>query len=51
MKSVNYDGLIGPLIGAVQQLEKENIELRKQIDEQNLRQQELEDKINEKSSR
>ena len=31
MKSVNYEGLIGPLIGAVQELKNENDDLRQQL--------------------
>lgn len=32
MKAVEYEALIGPLVGAVQQLKKENDELRTQVD-------------------
>lgn len=45
MKAVAYDGLIAPLIGAVQELKKENDQLRRELDEQKLRQQKLEDKL------
>ena len=41
-KSVIYDGLIGPLIGAVQELKQQNDQLRQQVREQTLREDELE---------
>jgi prepilin-type N-terminal cleavage/methylation domain-containing protein len=42
MESVNYQGLIAPLIGAVQELKHENDDLRKQIEEQKRREDRLE---------
>jgi prepilin-type N-terminal cleavage/methylation domain-containing protein len=45
VKAVNYDGLIGPLIGAVQELKKENDELRQKLDAQQKRQDQLEKEI------
>lgn len=48
-KAVNYNGLIGPLIKAVQELEKQNQDLRKQIAGQAAREEKLEQKLNERS--
>lgn len=45
MKAVNYDGLIGPLIGAVQELKKENDKLQQQLKDQQVRENKLEDQI------
>ena len=42
MKSVNYQGLIAPLIAAVQELKQQNDDLREQLHTQELRQQKLE---------
>ncbi len=42
---VNYNGLIGPLIGAVQELKKENDELRQEISAQAVRQKKMEQEI------
>ena len=41
-KAVGYDGLISPLIGAVQELKQENDALKAQLREQDLRQEKLE---------
>ena len=48
MKAVNYEGLIAPLIGAVQELKQENDELKKQLQFQEERQQELERKLQDR---
>lgn len=45
MKAVNYEGLIAPLISAVQELKHENDDLRQRIHADELRQHELEQKI------
>ena len=45
MKAVNYDGLIGPLIGAVQELKEENDQLRQKLQQQEQRQNDLEKEI------
>lgn len=45
MKSVNYDGLIAPLVGAVQELKEENRELRQKIDAETAREAALEKKL------
>jgi type II secretory pathway pseudopilin PulG len=45
MKVVNYEGLIAPLIGAVQELKKENDDLREQLRAQAIRQNVLEDEL------
>jgi len=42
MKAVNYEGLIAPLVASVQQLKKENDELRRQIHSQEVQQEKLE---------
>ncbi len=42
MKSVNYMGIVAPLIGAVQELKKENDELRQQLTTQQERLEKLE---------
>ena len=42
MRSVAYDGLIAPLIGSVQELKKENDDLRAQLRDQNVRQEKME---------
>jgi prepilin-type N-terminal cleavage/methylation domain-containing protein len=44
-KAVAYDGLIAPLIGAVQELKKENDSLRQQIEKQNTRQEKLKQEL------
>lgn len=44
-KFVEYNGLIGPLIGAVQELKHENDSLRDQIKRQELRQEMLEKRL------
>ena len=41
-KAVAYDGLIAPLIGSVQELKKENDDLRAQIHDQSVRQEKME---------
>lgn len=46
MKTVNYDGLIAPLISAVQELKHENDQLREQIRVQEVQQKQLESEIN-----
>ncbi len=48
MKAVQYDGLIAPLIGAVQELKKENDHLRAELDTQKAEQKKLEDRLGEK---
>jgi prepilin-type N-terminal cleavage/methylation domain-containing protein len=48
MKSVSYEGLIGPLIAAVQELKKENDTLREQLHTQEQRQKVLEQKLQTK---
>lgn len=50
MKSVNYEGLIGPLIGAVQELKQENDQLRAQIQEQAGRERKLEQELRARQS-
>ena len=45
MKSVNYNGLIGPLIGAVQELKQENDDLRQKLRAEEKRQDQLEQEI------
>lgn len=50
MKSVNYEGLIAPLVGAVQELKKENDDLRHQLHEQGLRQEKLEQSLKSQSN-
>lgn len=50
MKAVNYEGLIAPLIGAVQELKKENDDLRQQVRDQAIRQDELERQLKSKST-
>jgi len=45
LKSVGYEGLIAPLIGSVQELKKENDDLRTQLREQANRQEKLEKEI------
>lgn len=45
MKAVSYEGLIAPLVGAVQELKKENDELRTQLRDQAARQEQLGQKI------
>ncbi len=44
-KAVNYDGLIAPLIDAVQELKKENDQLRQQINAQTMREDDLEQQL------
>lgn len=51
MKFVNYEGFIGPLIGAVQELKKENDDLRRQLHEQGLRQKALERALENREAR
>jgi len=48
LKYVSYEGLIAPLIGAVQQLKKENDDLRNQIEVQNKRIDEIESELHKK---
>ena len=45
LRFVNYDGLIGPLIGAVQELKKENDQLRQELHVQEQREKALEQKM------
>jgi prepilin-type N-terminal cleavage/methylation domain-containing protein len=45
MKSVNYEGLIAPLIGAVQELKRENDDLHQRLTAEEKRQKALEQKI------
>lgn len=45
MRFVNYQGLIGPLIGAVQELKKENDDLRQKLNAQEKRENQLEQEI------
>lgn len=45
MKTVGYEGLIAPLIGSVQELKKENDALKASLEEQKVRQQNLEKEI------
>ena len=49
MKSVNYEGLIAPLVRAVQELKKQNDELREQLNAQKLRQDQLDQRLKQKS--
>lgn len=42
MKAVNYEGIIAPLVEAVQELKKENEDLRHKLDVQEARQEKLE---------
>jgi len=49
-KYVEYNGLIGPLIGAVQQLKRDNDDLREQLRSQALRQDRLEDELRQKKT-
>ena len=42
MKAVNYEGLVAPLIAAVQELKQQNDDLRKQLQDQAARQDKLE---------
>jgi type II secretory pathway pseudopilin PulG len=49
MKAINYDGLIAPLVEAVQELKQQNDELRHELHEQMHREQELESKLNQKT--
>lgn len=46
-KAVNYDGLVSPLIGSVQELKKDNDELREQLRAQSARQEKLEQELDE----
>jgi prepilin-type N-terminal cleavage/methylation domain-containing protein len=48
MRGVDYDGLIAPLVAAVQELKKQNDELRNALHEQALREEKLEQKLNQK---
>jgi prepilin-type N-terminal cleavage/methylation domain-containing protein len=48
-KYLNYDGLIGPLVDAVQQLKDENDALRQELKAQGLQQKALEQKLEQKS--
>ena len=48
-KYVDYNGLIGPLIGAVQELKDQNDVLRAQLQQQKLREDTLENEIKKKS--
>ena len=50
MKSVNYDGLVAPLIQAVQELKQQNDALRSQLELQGKRQDILEKALKQKSS-
>jgi hypothetical protein len=45
MKYVKYDGLIAPLISAIQELKQENDKLRERLQDQERRQNELEKKF------
>lgn len=47
MKAIKYDGLIAPLVSSVQELKRENEELRQQLHEQALRQERLEQRLNQ----
>ena len=49
MKYVNYDGLIAPLIGSVQELKKENDELRHELELQKANQEKLEEELHRKA--
>jgi len=49
MKAVNYEGLIAPLVGAVQELKQQNDDLRRQLHDQTLRQEEFEKKLGRKA--
>ncbi len=49
MKAVNYEGLIAPLISSVQELKKENDELRLKIDAQAARQEILERELHKRT--
>jgi len=48
LKYVNYGGLIAPLIGAVQELKKENDELRQEIHDQEIRENKLETELRQR---
>lgn len=50
-RALNYEGLIAPLVGAVQELKQQNDELRKKLQEQALRQEKLEKAINVNGSK
>jgi hypothetical protein len=45
MKAVNYEGIIAPLIGSVQELKKQNDELKAQLEAQKKRQDVLEGQL------
>ncbi len=45
IKYVDYMGLVAPLVGAVQELQKENDELRHQIKDQEIRENKLEEEL------
>jgi len=49
-KAVNYNGLLAPLVDAVQELRRENTGLRKQLDEQARSQKKLEDELQDLKS-
>jgi len=49
MKAVNYEGLIAPLVASVQELKKENDQLRRQIEAQETKQEKLEREIRNRS--
>jgi len=48
MKSVNYEGLIGPLIGAVQELKYENDDLKRRLQADELREQKLQHELEDR---
>jgi prepilin-type N-terminal cleavage/methylation domain-containing protein len=50
MKSVNYNGMIAPLVSAIQELERENEGLRQQLRLQELRQDKFEQTIKKSSA-
>jgi len=48
-KYVEYNGLIGPLIGAVQELKRQNDDLRQELKKEKMREDGLEKRLNAKS--